>query len=127
MLRRLSESADLTKSEMQSPEKELIVEEYKACRDLIGRNIEIVERNEVYIVGACAAIFAFSTEKGNSLLTFGAAWLPLVLAFIGKVRYDALHLTISKIDDYLRDRETHFKVISFSHFYLERLPEGRLP
>jgi RNase P/RNase MRP subunit p29 len=37
-------------------EDKLLIEEYKSCRELIGRNIDIIEKTEVYAVGAAGAI-----------------------------------------------------------------------
>lgn len=46
-------------AESESIDDKLLVEEYKSCRDLIGRNIDIIEKSEVYGVGATAAIAVF--------------------------------------------------------------------
>ena len=98
-------------------DKDLVIEEYRACRDLIGRNIEIIERNEVYVVGACAVVFVFSIDKGDNLLTLITAFLPLALALIGRKRYIALDETISTINKYLIIQETRYGAISYSSYY----------
>ncbi|MDN3592403.1 hypothetical protein [Methylobacterium adhaesivum] len=123
-------SAALARGARKKPEteteKDLVIEEYKSCRELIGRNIEIIERNEVYVIGACAVIIIFTIDKGNNLLTFCAAWLPLVLAYVGLRRYQALDSTIDLIDKYIEKQENTYKVIGYTSYYANRNPTHQL-
>jgi hypothetical protein len=107
-------------------EKDLVIEEYKACRELIGRNIEIIERNEVYVVGACAVVMVFAIDKGENILTIIIPFLPLVLAIIGLKRYVALDATISRIDKYIKKQESKYKIIGYTHHYESSDPNPRL-
>jgi hypothetical protein len=47
----------------------LLVEEYKSCRELILKNIDIMEKNEIYVTGACAAIFVFSLQASDHVVS----------------------------------------------------------
>lgn len=107
-------------------EKDLVIEEYKSCRELIGRNIEIIERNEIYVVGACAVIVVFTIDKGSNLLTLGAAWLPLVLARVGRTRYEALDSTIGIINNYIKIQERSYRSIGYSTYYEVHNPSHQL-
>src|SRR5271170_2257343 len=64
-------------------DEQLLVEEYKSCRELILKNIDIMEKNEVYATGACAAIFVFSLQTSDHLVSKITAWLPLLIAALG--------------------------------------------
>jgi hypothetical protein len=86
---------------MPSINDELLIEEYKSCRELILKNIDIMERNEVYATGACAAIFVFSLQAGNYLVSIISVWLPPIIAFLGYLRFRGLDDVIDKINGYL--------------------------
>jgi hypothetical protein len=58
-------------------EDTLLVEEYKSCRDLIKTNIEIIEKSEVYAVGAVGAIAVFSLSSSVPIVATVSAWIPL--------------------------------------------------
>ena len=56
-----------------------LVEEYKACRELIAKNIDIIEKTEVYAVAASAALFVFSLSATVRTVAVVAAWIPLIV------------------------------------------------
>ncbi|RVD58878.1 hypothetical protein EN866_19440 [Mesorhizobium sp. M2D.F.Ca.ET.223.01.1.1] len=98
-------------------ERGLLIEEYKSCRELIGRNIDIIEKSEVYAIGACAAIFVFVLGVSDPLLYRIAAWLPLVVSILGLIRYIGIDSTIHKINDYLEKVEAEYTCIGWTTFY----------
>ena len=123
MLRRLAKSEALTKSEFSQPESDLLVEEYKSCRELIKKNIEIIESNEIYIVGASGASAIFYLTSSADTAAYVAAWLPLVLSLVGFLRYTGLDQTIHTIDDYLVSLETKFPALGYTSYYRQH-PHG---
>lgn len=97
--------------------EQLLIEEYKSCRDLIAKNIDIMEKTEVYAVGAGAAVFAFSASSPVWVVAFGSALIPLVIAGLGYLRFVGLDDTINKINDYLVTLEKKYKTINWTTFY----------
>ena len=97
----------------------LLVEEYKSCRELIAKNIDIIEKTEVYAVGASAAIFVFSLSATVRAVAIAAAWLPLVIAILGVVRFYGLDDTIDKINNHLVVLEKKYHAINWTTFYRE--------
>jgi hypothetical protein len=98
---------------------QLLVEEYKSCRDLIIKNIDIIEKTEVYAVGASAAIFVFSLSATARTVGVLSAWLPLVIAILGFMRFLGLDDTIDKINNHLVNLEKKHKSINWTTFYRE--------
>jgi hypothetical protein len=47
----------------------LLIEEYKSCRELILKNIDIMEKTEIYAAGAAAAIFVFSLQSSDHVVS----------------------------------------------------------
>jgi hypothetical protein len=95
----------------------LLVEEYKSCRDLIGKNIDIIEKTEVYALGAIACIFVFSLSSTERIVSVAAAWLPMVISFLGLVRFIGLDNTIDKINLYLISVEQKYGSINWTTFH----------
>lgn len=104
----------------ESTEHKLLVEEYKSCRELIAKNIDIIERTEVYAVGACAAIFVFSLSATVKGVAIASAWLPVVIAVLGLVRFWGLDDTIDKINSYFITIENRFETIKWTTYYREK-------
>ena len=75
---------------------QLLIEEYKSCRDLILKNIDIMEKNEIYATGACAAIFVFSLQTSDHLVSKITARVPLLIAALGWLRFYGLDDVIDK-------------------------------
>src|SRR6266481_5258942 len=96
---------------------QLLVEEYKSCRDLIAKNIDIIEKTEVYAVGASAAIIVFSLSATIRTVGVVSAWLPLVIAVLGFVRFLGLDDTIDKINNHLINLEGKYDSINWTTFY----------
>ncbi len=99
--------------------EKLGVEEYKSCRDLISKNIDIVEKTEVYAIGAAAASAAFClTHLKDTVVRDASAILPLAVSVVGLLRYVGVDRTISKINRYLRLVELrHKRHIGWSRYY----------
>jgi hypothetical protein len=97
----------------------LLVEEYKSCRDLIGRNIEIIERSEVYAIGATAAIAVFCLSRSASQITIAktACWMTLLIPILGLVRFIGVDDTIDKINNYLVELEKKHPSIGWTTSY----------
>ena len=89
--------------------KALAIEEYKAIRELIKMNINIMERSETYVAGAVGAIalFAFSAKQYD--VTFASSALPTWLTILGYSRYRALNKIIDIHNDYLEQIEIRHK------------------
>jgi hypothetical protein len=102
-----------------SVDDQLLVEEYKSCRDLIAKNIDIMEKTEVYAVGASAAIIVFSLSATVRAVGVVSAWLPLVIAILGFVRFLGLDDTIDKINNHLIELERKYASINWTTFYRE--------
>jgi hypothetical protein len=101
-------------------EGKLLIEEYKSCRELIAKNIDIIEKTEVYAVGAWAAVFVFSLSSTVRAVAVASAWLPLVIAGLGFVRFYGLDDTIDKINNHFIALEKKFDSINWTTFYREQ-------
>ena len=95
----------------------LLIEEYKSCRDLIKTNIDIMEKLEVYSIGAIAAVTTFALSKDNSTVEGVAIWLPLVITVAGFIRFLGVDSTIGKINDYLKGIEGSYGSLGWTSFY----------
>lgn len=95
----------------------LEVEEYKACRDLISKNIDIIEKSEIYAVGAAAASAAFALSNPIPLVRETAAYLPAFIAIFGFVRYLGIDKTMHIIHDYIETIEVKYPKIGWVGFY----------
>jgi hypothetical protein len=96
----------------------LLIEEYKSCRDLIAKNIDIIEKTEFYAVGSSAAVAVFSISQTERLICLTASYLPLAIAILGLLRFLGIDSTIRKINNYLIDVEKRYKSqIGWTHSY----------
>lgn len=93
------------------------MEEYKACRDLIKTNIDIIEKSEVYAVGAAAAAAVYCLSSTTELVQKAACWLPLVIAIAGAARFIGIDSTISKINNHLVSIEKRYPEIGWTGSY----------
>ncbi|WP_375411070.1 hypothetical protein [uncultured Bradyrhizobium sp.] len=101
----------------ESVEDRLLIEEYKSCRDLISKNIDIIEKTEVYAVGAAGATAVFSFSATQQIVATVSAWLPFVIALLGFVRFLGIDSTINKINTYLVALETKYPKLNWTTFY----------
>lgn len=101
----------------ESVGQKLLIEEYKSCRDLIKTNIEIIEKSEVYAVGAVGAIVVFSISSSVEMVAKVSAWIPSIIAGLGLVRFYGVDSTIDKINSYLVTIETTYPEIQWTTFY----------
>jgi hypothetical protein len=97
---------------------ELLVEEYKYCRALILKDIDIIEKNEVYVTGACAAIFVFSLQAPDHIVSVIAAWLTVGIACLGCLRFRGLNGSIDEINGYLAELEASRPPLHWTRYYL---------
>lgn len=80
---------------------ERIEEEYKFCHALLIENISILERTETYATGAIAACFVFSLASIHTMVAVGSAWVAVLIAIVGLVRWIGLDGVIGTLNDYL--------------------------
>ena len=96
----------------------LAIEEYKSCRDLIAKNIDIIEKNEVYGVGAAGAVAVFSLSATDRTVCLVGSYLPLAISVVGLVRYFGIDRTIHKINNYLEGVEARYEgVLGWTRSY----------
>lgn len=98
-------------------EDKLLVEEYKACRDLIAKNIDIIETAEVYAVGAAGASAAFAIASASSLVAWCCSFLPAIITLLGWRRWQGIDVTIGKLNDYLITVEKRFRSLGWTSYY----------
>lgn len=101
-------------------EDQLLIEEYKSCRELIAKNIDIIEKSEVAAVAACAALYVFSLSATTRAVAVFSAWLPLVISSLGALRFYGLDDVIDKINDRFVVLEDKYKTIQWTTFYREK-------
>lgn len=110
----------------ESVSDKLAVEEYKACRDLIVKNIEIMEKNEVYALGAAAALFVFSISASDRKVALASAFTPVLVSALGALRFYGLDKTIDLTNAYLIDLEGRHRSINWATFYkIENRKRGK--
>jgi hypothetical protein len=103
---------------MSNIDNELLVEEYKYCRALILKDIDIMEKNEIYVTGACAVIFVFSLQAPDHIVSVVAAWLPPFIACLGWLRFSGLDGSIDEINGYLAKLEASHPALNWTTYYL---------
>jgi hypothetical protein len=95
----------------------LLIEEYKSCRELILKNIDIMEKNEVYATRACAALFVFSLQSADHIVSVATAWLPVIITVLGFLRFYGLDDVIDKINGHLVELETKHPPQNWTKYY----------
>jgi hypothetical protein len=95
----------------------LLIEEYKSCRELILKNIDIMEKNEVFVTGACAAIFVFSLQSSDHVVATITSWLPPVITALGWLRFYGLDNVIDKINGRLIEIESAHPPLHWTTYY----------
>lgn len=81
-------------------EGQLLIEEYKSCRDLLAKNIEIMEKSEIYAIGAVAASAVYCLSSKNPTVVVLSSWLPFSISFLGLIRFLGLNSIIGTLNDY---------------------------
>jgi hypothetical protein len=84
---------------------------------LISKNIDIIEKTEVYAVGAAGATAVFSSSATQQIVAIVSAWLPFVISLLGLVRFIGIDRTIHKINNYLVTLETKYPKLNWTTFY----------
>jgi hypothetical protein len=102
----------------------LQIEEYEFCRQLIIENISVIEKTEIYAVGAVAATIAFSASQSNPLLAFLSSLLPLIISIIGFTRFFGMDKTIGRINSYLITLEEKQPNIKWTEYYRHSKPRA---
>jgi len=116
----MSEADIATQTVAKNVEGSLVIEEYKSCRELLSKNIDIIEKTEVYAVGAAAAASAFCLSSTVDAVARFSCWLPLAISVLGLVRFVGIDATIGKINNYLVSIETKYPVISWTQSYRQQ-------
>jgi hypothetical protein len=114
-------SSNVSKKE---PDDSLLLEEYKSCRDLLKTNIDIMEKSEIFVVGAAAAAAAFCLSSKNETVVLLSSYLPLALSVLGLIRFLGLNSVIGTINNYIEGVEKNHKAINWTTYY--RNKRGRM-
>ncbi len=99
------------------PLNEISKESYKDCRSLLQKNIDIMERNETYVVGSIAAVISFGIGQPERSVFVGQALLVPVLATLGALRWWGLRHVIQLSDAYSRELEKNLPVTGWATYY----------
>ena len=99
------------------PAHDLILENYKDCRSLLQKNIDIMERNETYVIGAIAAVITFGLGQQEKTVFFAQASLVPLLAALGASRWLGLRHVIHIGDSYSRQLEEKLPVTGWATYY----------
>lgn len=109
--------------EISGYKESLIIEEYKSCRDAIIKNIEIMEKFEIYCVSAIAISLSFSISisisilKNNHNLYDISTITPFAISVFGLIKYMSLDNAIGIYNKYLRSTEDQISTIDLSTFF----------
>lgn len=97
--------------------RNLIIEEYKNCRELIKINIEIIEKNEIYATGAAAAVAVFCISSTNKTVVQFSCWLPLIIAMLGAIRFYGVDIAIRQLNNYIVEIEGRYRQLGWTTSY----------
>ncbi|WP_311276826.1 hypothetical protein [Methylobacterium sp. WCS2018Hpa-22] len=98
---------------------EVEIEEYKSCRDLISRHIDMIEKNEIYVIGAVAASAVFALAAETKQVAIAAGFITILISLIGWARYHGLRSTIAVVDEYIKEKEGRSESLGFTQYYLK--------
>lgn len=108
--------------------KDLIIAEYSACRDILSKNIDIMEKFEIYSVGAIAASMVFLLNLCFEDINFieqlknhpdirRIFLIPFVISLFGLMKFYSLDSVIGVYNDYLEKLECTYGVLGLTtHF-----------
>jgi hypothetical protein len=102
---------------MATIEEQLLVEEYKSCRELILKNIDIIEKTAIYAIGACAAIGVYSLQASDRVVADITILLAPIVAILGWLHFAAMDEIISKINGHLMETEEKHPALNWTHYY----------
>ena len=94
-------------------EDQLRPEEYKRCWDLFIENIKAVERNEIYAVGAIAAVMGFSLSSHEPLVSIGSSLVAILIAYLGRMRYVGFGIIAGALNAYIQETEQQARIIGW--------------
>ncbi|MGB7258342.1 MAG: hypothetical protein WBD48_09725 [Pseudolabrys sp.] len=95
----------------------LLIEEYKACRQLLADDIKWMDHLEIYTAGGIAAVYVFMFTLKAGEFTTWVALVPCVISFAAMLRTVAIDRTIGVINDYLITLERKYPEIGYTSFY----------
>jgi hypothetical protein len=116
----MGEAANTKANSAKDVQGDLVVEEYKSCRELLSKNIDIIEKTEVYAAGAAAAASAFCLSSTVDAVAKSSCWLPLIVSVLGLVRFVGIDATIGKINNHLVSMENTYPAISWTKSYRQQ-------
>ena len=102
---------------MPGIEEDLLLEEFKACKQHIIENIKWMDQLEIYTVGAVAVVYVFIFAQTKPLLIEALSLIRPFIALAGALRTVAIDRTIGILNDYLLRVESCHKSIQFTSFY----------
>ena len=103
---------------MSAPEvSNLLIEEYKSCRQLLADDIKWMDQLEIYTAGGIAATYVFMFTLKAGEFTTWVALVPCVICFAAMLRTIAIDRTIGVINDYLVSIEERYPEIGYTKFY----------
>jgi hypothetical protein len=110
-------SAVQQKAVVEDASVSLVVEEYKSCRELIKLNIDIIEKSEIYAIGAVAATSVYCLTLTSELVQRAACCVPFFISIAGSFRFYGIDSTIEKINNYLEIVESKYLYIGWTKSY----------
>lgn len=84
---------------------DLASEEYQSCRNLFLENVRAIERNEIYCIGASAVVIVFALAQQALATALPAAFVPLFVNILGRMRFIGFGIIASTLNDYLQKLE----------------------
>jgi hypothetical protein len=97
--------------------EQLILEEYKSCRQQIIENIRWMDQLEIYSVGAVAAVYVFIFTQTKPILIELLSFIPPFIVLAGALRTAAIDRTIGVLNNYIVEVEKKNPEIGFTRFY----------
>ena|SRR5712692_1870363 len=94
-----------------------MIEEYKFCKEHILENIRWMDKLEVYVVGAVAAVYVFIFSQTGAILAEFLSLIPFTIVLLGALRTIAIDQTIRVLNNYIEDIETKNPEIGFTGYY----------
>ena len=110
-------------------QEQLIVAEYNQCRSALLKNIELMDRSEVFYLTAAGAAAAYYLAKfritpGHSatFIETNVAFFPLYILVFGLLRFFALDNVVRIYNNYLKNiEEKHKNYLDFTGFFREKI------
>lgn len=110
--------------------EQLIVAEYNQCRDVLVKNIELMDKSEAFFFGSAGLSVAYflancNANKHNTTVDptkILVGFFPLFILLFGLLRFFALDNTISIYNNYLETIEIkHQKELKLTRFFRKKI------